>query len=60
MTMTPDPEKENPPVGTTSDTGPEKVAEELRQRAEAVKEQIKRLEKAKIVKQETMQIEVSI
>jgi DNA-binding Lrp family transcriptional regulator len=60
MTMTPDPKNENLAVGTTTQISPEQLAEQLKQLAEAVKEQVKRLEQAKIVKQETMQIEVSI
>lgn len=58
--MTPDPKKENLTVGATTQISPEKLAEQLKQRAEAVKEQVQRLEEAKVVKQETMQIEVSI
>jgi hypothetical protein len=58
--MTPDTEKENVIVGSTTHACPEKLVEELKRRAEAVKEQVKRLEEAKVVKQETMQIEVSI
>lgn len=58
--MTPDPNKKSTILGTTVLANPEQVAEELKRRAEAVKEQVKRLEEAKIVKQETMQLEVSI
>jgi hypothetical protein len=58
--MTPDPTIKSTAVVTTNLPSPEKVLEELKRRAEALKDQIKRLEEAKIVKQETMQIEVSI
>ena len=59
--MTPDPKKKTSTlVVTTALATPEQVTEELKRRAEAVKEQLQRLEEAKIVKQETMQIEASI
>ena len=58
--MTPDIDKKSIKVSFTQLANPEQAAEELKRRAEAVREQVKQLEDAKIVKQETMQIEVSI
>jgi DNA-binding HxlR family transcriptional regulator len=58
--VSPDPNVKRTAVVSTNLPNPEKVVEELKRRAEALTDQLKRLEEAKIVKQETMQIEVSI